>query len=453
MTTRERKRRDNGDGTVYGPDKNGYFHARVVVGKKPNGEPDRRHVQATTRSEVVAKARELKRKRDAGKVTKPGRSLTVAQWMRSYLDDILEPLVAGGKRSPRTVDDYREKTRKWIVPLLGAHRLDQLRPDHIEKAHAEMHEAGLASATVLKVHAILRRALTLAERRDLISRNPAKLVEAPAATDVEITPFTEAEAKEILAAAERRRNAARWKIGFALGLRQGETLGLRWEYVDLDTGIVRAWYQVGRSAWRHGCSDANACGVVWHRAACPERCDQHRHGDDCAAGCKQRGHRCPTKTCNPKTCVAHASHCPDRHGGGVQFRLRKGRKKLTTAVPAELLPALKAHREIQDLERSMAGKKWQDLDLVFCRPDGTPIAREEDWAVFKEILREAGVPDRRLHDLRHCCATLLIAQHVPLRVVQEILGHSRSSVTERYTHVVAKQVADATSTLGKVLFG
>lgn len=452
MAAKERKRRDNGDGTIY-PGKDGYIHGRIVVGVLPDGRPDRRHTRSRDRSKVVAKLREWAKERDAGRLTKPGKVPTVASIMNDCLTVTWPALVSGGRMSPRTYDDYVSKDRNHITPLLGAHRGDRLLSEHIEAWHNTLFAKGLSSSTVLKVHRILSRALTLAVRREVIARNVCELVDPPAAGDGEITPFTEAEAKAILAAAERRRNAARWKVAMSLGLRQGETLGLRWEYVDLQTGTVRAWYQVGRSAWRHGCSDPNACGVIWHRAPCPKRCDQHRHRDDCPAGCTKRGHYCPTKTCNPKTCAAHAAHCPDRHGGGVQFRLRKGRKKLTTQIPAELLPALKAHEEIQAMERSMAGDRWVDHDLVFCRPDGTPAAREEDWAEFKDILREAGVPDRRLHDLRHACATLLIAQGVPLRVVQEVLGHSRSSVTEKYTHVVAQQVADATGTLGKALFG
>lgn len=56
---------------------------------------------------------------------------------------------------------------------------------------------------------------------------------------------------------------------------------------------------------------------------------------------------------------------------------------------------------------------------------------------FQLLLRRAGVRRRRFHDLRHSCATVLLAQGVPARVVMEMLGHSQISVTmNTHTHVL-----------------
>ena len=96
--------------------------------------------------------------------------------MATYLDTICTRLVASGTMAPRTLDDYRSKTRLWIVPLLGQHRLDRLLADHLDRAYRKMFEAGLSSSTVLKVHRILSRALAIAVRRDLVARNVTKLV-------------------------------------------------------------------------------------------------------------------------------------------------------------------------------------------------------------------------------------------------------------------------------------
>jgi integrase len=239
----------------------------------------------------------------------------------------------------------------------------------------------------------------------------------------------------------------------AIGLRQGECLGLRWSHIDTTTGVVRAWHQLGRANFRHGCDNPNRCGAVWHRPPCPSRCDQHQHRDGCPDSCTRRGHTCPTRTCDPKTCVGHARHCSARTGGGITFRVRKGRKQLTTQVPAELLPALAAHREVQDLERMAAGEGWQDHDLVFARTDGSPISRDDDWREWKALLRAAGVRDACLHDARHTAATLMIEQGVHTKVVQEVLGHARVTTTEKYTHIAIPQVRDAAGRIGKAPFG
>jgi integrase len=454
MSTKRTRKPNNRSSIYRGAD--GLWHGRVTMGVKNDGSPDRRHRTGKTETEVTEKVRKLEQLRDGGKATKPGRPPKLAEWMATYLDVICENLVSSGQMSPRSLDDYRSKNRNWIEPKLGGHRLDRLLPDHLDVAYSEMYEAGLSSSTVLKIHRIISRALTVAVRRGKIGRNVASREhygDAPEAVDTEMVPFTQAEARLVLDAAKGRRNAARWSVALSLGLRQGEALGLRWSYVDLETGVVRAWFQVGRANWRHGCDDANACGTIWHRAPCPKICREHRHRGDCAPGCGVRVHGCPRRTCNPRTCTGHARHCPQRHGGGITFRERKGRKKLTIQCPRELLPELRTHREVQELERMAAGEKWTDHDLVFATLTGSPLARDDDWREWKAVLRAAGVRDARLHDARHTAATLLLEQGVHIRVVQEILGHARVTTTERYTHVASPQVRDATERMGTALWG
>jgi integrase len=213
-----------------------------------DGSLDRRHRSGKTAGEVERKINALETKRDAGHVPGKGRAPTVEEWMTTYLDTIALPSLA-----PRTYDDYWSKTRNWIIPGLGKHRLDRLQPEHLDRLYAKMTAAGKAPSHVLKVHRNLSRALKVALRRGYVARNVATITDAPSVTEVEIEPFTEEETRRILAAAEKRRNPARWSIGLALGLRRGEVLGLRWAYVDLDKGLLRVWWQLQRTSWRHGC--------------------------------------------------------------------------------------------------------------------------------------------------------------------------------------------------------
>ncbi|GAA4599126.1 site-specific integrase [Planotetraspora phitsanulokensis] len=444
-------RKPNGRSTIY-LGKDGLWHGYVTVGVKPDGSPDRRHRKAKTEAEVTRRVRELERQREAGQVAKPGKAPTVAEWMTEYLDVICERLVASGKMAPRTLDDYRSKTRHWITPLLGRHRLDRLAPEHLDKAYATMLEQGRSSSTVLKVHRILSRALKIAMRRNKVTRNVATLIDAPVANDPDLEPLTRNEARKILEAAKPRRNAARWSVALALGIRQGEALGLRWPFVDLETGVIKAWYQAQRSPWRHGCDGPHECGAEWHRVPCKPRCKEHKHHPDCPQDCKRRGHACPTRTC-PKDCTGHADRCPKRTGGGIIFRQRKGRSRLTLQCPSELLPILREHKKIQDAERAEAGELWEDHDLLFPTRRGRPMERSEDYKMWKALLRRAGVREARLHDARHTAGTLLVEQGVHIRVVQEILGHARVTTTERYTHVASLQVKDASERMGAALWG
>jgi integrase len=439
------KRKPNLRSSIYGG-ADGRWHGWVTMGVKDDGSPDRRHRTGKTEAEVTEKVRKLEQSRDAGKVDKPGRTPTVAEWMTTYLDTIAILTLA-----PRSYDDYWSKTRVWIIPCLGQHRLDRLMPEHIDKMHAKMAAAGRSSSHALKVYRVLSRALEVAVRRGKAGRNACKLVDPPSLTETEIVPLTQDEARRVLAAAASRRNGARWSVGLALGLREGEALGLRWSYLDLDAGIARIWWQVSRANWRHGCDDPHACGERFHRVACSRGCDQHKHSKRCPADCKKLTHACP-KPC-PRDCRRHAANCPKRHGGGIVFREPKGKSKRIIPLPVELVPVLRGHRTEQLKERLAAGTAWYDHDLVFCRHDGRPISRSDDWCDWKQLLQAAGIRDVRVHDGRHTAGTLLIEQGVHVRTVQEILGHSRVTVTERYTHVASPMAEEAAQRMNRALWG
>jgi hypothetical protein len=85
--------------------------------------------------------------------------------------------------------------------------------------------------------------------------------------------------------------------------------------------------------------------------------------------------------------------------------------------------------------------------------DGTPA--DPGSYDYQRAARDAQaqVRDVRVHDARHTAATLLIAQGVHIRVVQEVLGHTRVTTTERYTHVATLQMKDASERMGQALWG
>lgn len=393
----------------------GLWHAWLTVGTKANGRPDQRHVKRKTKADVEARIDELLDQVRKGAVVKPGRAGTVEAWLTTYLDT-----VAPRKVDPTTVSGYRSKMRLYVIPVIGRIRIDRLTPDQIDAVYLAMARAGRADSTILQVHRILKRALEIAHRRGMLPRNPAALIDAPTAKRTELEPLTEAEARATLAAADRRRNSARWSVGLALGLRQGEALGLRWPYVDLDVGEMRVWWQLHRRPHEHGCGTPPTCG-------------------------RRRGGNCPQKRLvlrSGETVVA----------GGLLLKEPKGKGRRTIPVPPELVKALRAHREVQDLERQFAGGAYAKHDFVFADPLGGPVDPAEDWREWKDILRAAGVRDSRVHDGRHTAATLLLAQGVDIRVVQELLGHSSIKVTEGYAHVVGRMAREATDKMGRSLF-
>ncbi|HEX3829865.1 MAG TPA: site-specific integrase [Sporichthyaceae bacterium] len=408
-------RASNGRSSIY-QSADGSWHGWVTVGVKPDGSPDRRHREAKTRAEVTRRVRELERQRETGQ-TVAGRVPTVTIWLREWLDTI----------APRTASrasikgTYRPKVEHWIIPRIGGHRLDKLRPEHLDALYLELAGEGLSPKSILMVHQIISRSLRMAMRRGILGRNVATLVDAPRHREAEMTPLSAEEARAILAAAAGTVNGARWSVALALGLRQCETLGMRWRYIDFDRAEARI-YQLKPDLLQHGCSDPRACGTRYHTA-------------NCSPGCAN-----------------HAQYCPKRHGGGWTFTEPKGGKARTIAIPPQLLSQLRAHRVAQAAERLRAGEVWEDWDLLFPGPDGRPVPGRYDWAAWKQLVAKAGLRDTRLHDARHTAATLLLEQGVDIRVVQQILGHSTLAVTKRYTHVTDKLAHDAAERIGRALW-
>jgi integrase len=123
------------------------------------------------------------------------------------------------------------------------------------------------------------------------------------------------------------------------------------------------------------------------------------------------------------------------------------------ALTPTAVAALRQHRARQAAERLAAGEAWQDWGLVFADVTGRPLSgihvlRYE----FLPLLKRAGLPRLRFHDLRHSCATLLLGRGVNPKIVSEMLGHSTVAITlDRYSHVLPTMQAAAASALEATL--
>jgi integrase len=284
----------------------------------------------------------------------------------AYLSD-----VAGARVRPTTLASYRSHVEVHWKPSLGKIRIDNLRPQRIASFYQELSQT-LSPASVRRIHADLRRALTVAVHWGLITSNPALMVDPPPMSQNEPQPFTVEEARAFFAAAEGDRHFARWVVGLSLGLRQGETLGLQWADVDLASNRLYV-----RRALR--LPPGGELQLV------------------------------PTKTV---------------------------RSRRTLPLPPMVADAFAVRREAQAEERSRAAELWHESDLVFTTAIGTPVHPRNDYRAFQRILADAHLRRIRLHDLRHTAASFLLAQGVPARVVMEVLGHSQISVTlNTYSHV------------------
>lgn len=435
-----------------GPD--GAYHAKVTVGRKPNGELDRRHRAGRSEAEVRTKLRKLLKEVDAGRKPRVGRIPTVEQWFTTWLTDIAP---YGAKAlARRSLDDYWSRCRNWIFPHLGGIPIDVLESDDLDRLYKAMYSKKpkpCSEGHVLKTHAVIRRGLEIAVRRGRITRNVAKLMDPPGTPTVARESLSRDESRAVLEVARQRRNGARWFVGLAIGPRQGETLGLRWSDLDLDNEVVSIQWQLQRLGWRHGCDDPHACGSrprkhnpkgVHRFEACPKDCKRHKGQRGCPPPCR-------------RDCDRHASTCPKKQEGGLVITRPKGWRRRphprVVALPSGVAKLLREHQDAQKAEMREAGTWWKANDFVFCHQDGRPIDPRVDWAEWKDILREAGVSDARVHVMRHSTATTLLDLGVDISIIQEVLGHADIRTTRGYQDVGVELTRRAATAMEAGIFG
>ncbi|GHF25898.1 site-specific integrase [Streptomyces griseoluteus] len=390
---KKRTRQPNGRSSIY-LGKDGKWHGRVTVGVRDDGTPDRRHVERKTRTEVAEAVRELEKQRDAKTVRKPGKAWTVKAWLTHWIENVA-PLAV----NDNTMVGYGVAVRKHLIPGLGAHRLDRLGPEHIEVFYAKMQANGSQPATAHQVHRTFRAALNEAVRRGHLGKNPVLLAKAPKTGEHEVEPYTVQEVQRLLKAAGQHRNSARWAVALALGLRQGEVLGLQWVDVDLDGGFLMVRRSRHRPQYAHGC----------------------------------------TEPCGRKA----AGYCPQKRRTNPELTATKSRAgRRAVGLPEQLVALLRAHLTAQEVEKEAAGKRWEENDLVFPDEHGRSPSHRRDWSEWKALLAEAHVRDGRLHDARHTAATVLLILGVPERAVMGLMGWSTTAMAARYQHMVDAVRAD-----------
>lgn len=288
---------------------------------------------------------------------------------------------------PKTAVFYEGIVRRHLVPTLGSVPLDNLTPLHVERAMAVTLKSGLSRHTARRVLEVLRIAMNHAVRTGLVTRNVAVLVQKPRVEHQELTYLTPEQSRHLLEACRDHRLNGLITLALTTGLRQGEALGLRWKDVDLDQGTIRVVHALQRRASE---------GLV---------------------------------LTEPKT--------------------RRSRRALI--LPATAVHALRDLRHQQMQDRDLAGGDWVDADFVFTTLTGRPLDGRNVTRDFQLLLRRAGLPRIRFHDLRHSAATLLLAEGVSARVVMDVLGHSQISVTlNTYSHVIPPLMKDAAMAMDRV---
>jgi integrase len=387
------RQRHYGDGTVFQRSWDGLWVARLDLGQGADGRRRRWQAASRTRNSALQSLRGARQQHTTtGTLGLP--SLTVAGWLRRWLEDVARPTVR-----PSTWRDYETTVRRHLIPSLGGQKLARLTPGDVRAMHQRV-SASVSVSAANKAHRVLRAALSDAEREGLVGRNAARLVRTPTIVSSR-RALSASDARRILAASRAEPRDSRWIAALLTGARQGELLGLQWDRVDLDAGTADLAWQLQALGYRHGCrrrSTGHGCGKA-RAGSCPDR------ELDVPAGFERtplRGRLCLTR---PKSSA--------------------GRRVIP--LPPILVDALTRHREATRHDPSPFG-------LVWSTSDGGPIPARDDLAAWHALLQCAGVPRCPLHAARHTTATLLMDVGIDVTVIQSILGHAQPLTTQRYQH-------------------
>lgn len=226
----QKRRRSQGEGSVY-EQRPGVWAAVVDLGWV-DGKRKRKYVYAKTEALAIEKRDELRRQLQLG-VNLAAAPRTVAAWLAEWLCEIK----AHDGTRPSTLTRYRIAVETHIIPGLGRIKLDKLSPRDVQRFLNNL-RGRFAPASIVKVHGVLRVALSDAERLDLVARNVAKAAKPPSIGRVERRALTPEEARRLLAVMAGDRLEALFIVAVTTGLRRAELLGLRWADVDLSTRVL-----------------------------------------------------------------------------------------------------------------------------------------------------------------------------------------------------------------------
>jgi integrase len=376
----KKTRRANHEGCIIQVS-SGLWRAAVSL---PNGK--RKWLSGKTRSIVEEKLRRFQREQAAGlgvqaqkmPVEQPQQLqyahvaelevIEQTQSVEQFMNDWLEHSVKRTNR-PRVYEHYAMISRLHLVPDIGQIPLAKLTPAQVQRVLNRLHDEGKAIGTIRNVRGVLRHALNYAIRQEMITRNVASLTDLPRVSlndedDTERIHFlTIQQALDLLAVVKGHRWELIYRLALELGLRRGELAALRVADIDFEKQQI------------------HVTGTL------------HRSGG--------KLHRFPPKTRSSRRTLPLGDH---------------------------LVEALRNHiaeRESYAVERQEYVGDWVESGFLFTSERGTPIEPTNIYRHFKKAAAQAGLPPSfRFHDLRHSCASFLIADGVHVRVVMEVLGHS-----------------------------
>lgn len=294
-----------------------------------------------------------------------------------YLEEWLE--IAKSRVKIATYSSYSMMIKKTIAPYFRQKKikLKELEARHIQSFYTEQLRR-VKPNTVIHYHANIHSALKYAVRTDRIPVNPADKIDRPKKNDFSLGFYDSDEMEKLFAAVKGHKLEVPIMLGSFYGLRREEVVGLKWNAIDFEQETLTI---------RHTVTSVTLDGKVVI----------------------------------------------------IEQDSAKTKSSMRTLPLVESFKAfLLQVKEAQEVNKKICGNAYNyDYDGYICVDElGNRIKPGYITTQFPKLLEKHGLRRIRFHDLRHSCASLLIANGVPMKQIQEWLGHSDFSTTANiYAHL------------------
>lgn len=356
----------NGSGTIR-KRADGRWEGKYTLDYDPKtGKLIRKSVYGKTQKEVRLALSKIVSEMDSGTYAEPSK-MKVSQWLDEWL------AIYTMNIKPATRSAYEEHIRVHIKPSLGDILLKQLSTRDIQQLYTNLlKERELSPKTVRNIHGVLHRTLEQAKLLGYIRVNPAEAAVTPRVEKKQVETLDAEDIGKFLAAIRGTKYEYPLFVAVFTGLRQGELLGLTWDCVDFEHGML----------------------------------------------------------------LINKQHNRVKGDTEFRFASLKNDKARVLTVADEVIDVLKLQKQRQESWAAALGNGWENPDnLVFTTEFGRYINNKILYQNFKRIAKNLGKPDLRFHDLRHTYAVNSLRAGDDIKTVQENLGHATASFTlSTYAH-------------------
>lgn len=356
----------NGSGTIR-KRADGRWEGRYTLGYDPKtGKLIRKSVYGKTQKEVRLALSKIVYEMDSGTYAEPSK-MKVSQWLDEWLASYTMNI------KPATRSAYEEHIRVHIKPSLGDIPLKQLSTRDIQQLYTNLlKEWELSPKTVRNILGVLHRTLEQAKLLGYIRVNPADAAVTPRVEKKQVETLDAEDIGKFLAAIRGTKYEYPLFVAVFTGLRQGELLGLTWDCVDFEHGML----------------------------------------------------------------LINKQHNRVKGDTEFRFSSLKNDKARVLTAADEVMEVLRLQKQRQNTWAAALGDGWSNPDhLVFTTEFGRYINNKILYQNFKRIMGKLGKPNLRFHDLRHAYAVNSLRAGDDIKTVQENLGHATASFTlATYAH-------------------